>query len=47
MDVSDAAIEACRKNCARNGIGNAAFETANLFDWFGENRDRRFGGVKP
>ena len=42
VDVSDAAIEACRKNCARNGIGNASFESANLFDWFGENRDRRF-----
>lgn len=42
IDISAAAIEASRMNCERNGIGNAVFETANLFDWFGENRDRRF-----
>ena len=27
---------------AENGFRNCAFETANLFDWFGENRERRF-----
>ena len=42
IDISAAAIEASRKNCERNGITNANFEVANLFDWFGNNRDRRF-----
>ena len=42
IDVSAPAIEACRRNAAENGFRNCAFETANLFDWFGENRERRF-----
>lgn len=42
IDISAPAIEACRKNCERNEIVGATFETANLFDWFGENREKRF-----
>ena len=42
IDVSAPAIEVCRRNAAENGFRNCAFETANLFDWFGENRERRF-----
>lgn len=42
IDISANAIEACRRNAEANGFGNCAFETANLFDWFGENRERRF-----
>lgn len=43
IDVSAPAIEACRRNAEENGFADrCAFETANLFDWFGENRERRF-----
>lgn len=42
IDISETAVEACRRNAQENGFGNCAFETANLFDWFGANRERRF-----
>ncbi len=42
IDISANAIEACRRNAEANGFGSCAFETANLFDWFGANRERRF-----
>ncbi len=42
IDVSAPAIDACRRNAEENGFTNCAFETANIFDWFSENRERRF-----
>ncbi len=42
IDVSSAAIEACKKNCERNGIVVASFEEANIFDWFGANKEKKF-----
>lgn len=42
VDISAPAIDACRQNCAQNKIANAQFEVANLFDWFGANRERKF-----
>ena len=42
VDISAPAVEACRLNCEHNKIANASFETANIFDWFGANRERKF-----
>lgn len=42
IDISDSAIEACRRNAKENNFTNCKFEAANLFDWFGANRDRKF-----
>ncbi len=42
VDISSSAVEACRKNCTHNEISNALFEEANIFDWFGENKEKRF-----
>ena len=42
IDISEFAVETCRRNATGNRFSNCAFETANLFDWFGANRDRKF-----
>lgn len=42
IDISEFAVETCRRNAKENGFGKCAFETANLFDWFGANRERKF-----
>jgi len=43
IDISENAVEACRRNAVGNGFEKICkFETANLFDWFGENRERQF-----
>ena len=43
IDISVPAIEACRRNAERNALAaQCTFEAANIFDWFGENRERRF-----
>ena len=42
IDISEFAVETCRRNATENRFSNCAFETANLFDWFGANRDRKF-----
>lgn len=42
IDISEFAVETCRRNATENRFSNCAFETANLFDWFGANRDKKF-----
>lgn len=42
IDISEFAVETCRRNAKENGFANCSFETANLFDWFGANRERKF-----
>lgn len=46
IDISENAVAACRRNAEENGFEKiCSFETANLFDWFGENRERKFDVV--